>query len=553
MLKHLSIQNYALIAQLEMNFEQGFSVITGETGAGKSIILGALALALGQRVDSKTIKENADKCVIEVYFDIKEYALHDFFENNELDYDETCIIRREILSNGKSRSFVNDTPITLTALKELGAQLIDIHSQHENLLLSNPLFQLTILDIVAKNNNMLANYQAAFKTFIALTTELETLVLNAEKYKTEKDYLQFQFSQLEEAHLQKDEQTELEEELELLTHSEEIKAQLEKAKSLLQQDEQGILPSLKETINAIKKITSFLPSEKETEERLSSCYIELKDIVQEVETKQLSVDFDPQRQEYIQQRLDLIYSLQKKHKATSIDELLVLKDSFEKQLSRIESFDDEILALQKRVEETKTEVQNHANTLSKTRQNVIPDITHIVSTQLQQLGIPHVQFSITITQKQQWSLFGNDDVQFLFSSNKHTTPMPVSQIASGGEVSRLMLCLKALIANTSTLPTIIFDEIDTGVSGEIADKMGEIMKQMSASIQVISITHLPQIAAKGNKHYKVFKKHEEKSTSTHIKKLTEQERIQEIAQMLSGSTLTEAAIKNAEALLFPNN
>lgn len=551
MLKQLSIQNYALIERLEITFEQGFSVITGETGAGKSIILGALALALGQRADSKTIKENADKCVIEVYFDIKEYALHDFFENNELDYDETCIIRREILLNGKSRSFVNDTPITLTALKELGAQLIDIHSQHENLLLSNPLFQLTILDIVAKNNKILTTYQEAYKTYKILTNELETLILNAEKDKTDKEYLQFQFSQLDDAHLQKEEQPELEEELELLTHSEEIKAQLEKAQNLLQQDEQGILPLLKETVTAIKKITSFLPSEKETEERLSSCYIELKDIVQEVEAKQQSIDFDPQRQEFIQQRLDMIYSLQKKHKATSIEELLALKDSFEKQLSRIESFDDEIVALRKKVEETKIAVQNQTNTLSQTRQNIVSDITNTVTAQLQQLGIPHVQFSITITQKQQWSLFGNDDVQFLFSSNKHTTPMPVNQIASGGEVSRLMLCLKALIANTSTLPTIIFDEIDSGVSGEIADKMGEIMKQMSSNIQVISITHLPQIAAKGSKHYKVYKKHEEKSTSTHIKQLTEQERIQEIAQMLSGSTLTEAAVKNAEALLFP--
>ena len=549
MLKQLSIQNYALIDQIEIHFENGFSVITGETGAGKSIILGALSLVLGQRADSKTIRENADKCIIEAFFDLKGYPLELFFENNEFDYQETCIIRREILANGKSRSFVNDTPIVLNLLKELGVQLIDIHSQHENLLLSNPLFQLNIVDIVAQNNATLSTYQEAFKIYKALKTALTDLLLTAEKNSADKDYLQFQFNQLEEAKLIEEEQAMLEEELEMLTHAEEIKTHLERAGLLFQQDEQGILPFLKETLNSIRKVVSFIPSEKEMEDRLSSSYIELKDILQEIEAKQQLIEFEPEKLGYIQQRLDLIYSLQKKHKVNTVEELILLKNEVENQLDRIESYDEEIATLHKKLHHAELEVNDLAEVLSKTRKKISPQISDTIITQLRQLGIPNVQFSIVFSKKEECTLSGKDEVQFLFSSNKHSTPMPVAQIASGGEVSRLMLSLKALIANTSTLPTIIFDEIDTGVSGDIADKMANIMKQISIGIQVISITHLPQIAAKGDTHYKVFKKHEEKSTSTHITRLTEEERVQEIAQMLSGSTLTEAAINNAQALL----
>ena len=549
MLQQLHIQNYALIEHIEIDFVSGFSVVTGETGAGKSIILGALGLLLGQRADSKSIKEGCDKCIIEAVFDISDYPLSNFFEENELDYQNNCIIRREIHANGKSRSFVNDTPIGVNQLKELGAKLIDVHSQHENLLLSNPQFQLNIVDTVAQNSELLKNYQQVFNEYKKLKNELSELLATAEKSASDKDYLQFQYTQLNDARLQSDEQTALEEELKILSHSEEIKTNLSQIVSHINKDEQGVLSLLKECVQSMRKTVSFLPAEKELEERLSACYIEIKDLVQEVENKENTIEYSPEKLEFIQQRLDLIYTLQKKHKVSTVEELLRLQNEFATQLSRIDSFDEDIAALKKKIEAKECEVEKLANELSEKRKQAIPKIIEQITKQLQELGMPQVQFDIVLNDKSEWTVSGRDDAQFLFSSSKHISPKPVSQIASGGEISRLMLGLKSLIANMGGLPTIIFDEIDTGVSGEIADKMASIMQQMSQAMQVISITHLPQIAAKGDQHYKVFKKHDTDSTATHITQLSAAERIQEIAQMLSGAMLTDAAILNAKELL----
>lgn len=549
MLKTLHISNYALISEINIGFSAGFSVITGETGAGKSIIIGALSLILGQRAESRFIKEGEEKAVVEAEFDIRDYHLEHFFEKNELDYQpEQCIIRREITASGKSRAFINDTPVSLQVLREISAKLIDIHSQHENLLLSDDQYQLQVVDNMAQNTSILKQYQQHFTQWKNLQTQLYHLQKTADKQLSELDYMKFQFQQLEAAQLSENEQNELEMELETLSHTEEIKQELQKAGFLLT-DEQMSLALLKEAIDAVGRIKNYISEDENWHERLESVYIELKDIAQEIINFEERIDFQPERLQWIEQRLNEIYSLEKKFKLNSISELLLLKEKLKAELQHIESYDEEIGTLQKKIAESYENVQLQAELLTKSRSNAIEPIENFLKEQLSRLGMPNIRFKIEITEAGEFSETGKDMVQFLFSANKNQSLQPVAQIASGGEVSRLMLSIKSLMAHRAGLPTIIFDEIDTGVSGEIAHRMAEIMKDMSKSIQVIAITHLPQIAAKGNRHYRVFKDDSGETTLTHISELGKEERILEIAQMLSGENVTEVALGNAKELL----
>jgi len=549
MLKTLHISNYALISEINIGFSSGFSVITGETGAGKSIIIGALSLILGQRAESRFIKEGEEKAVVEAEFDIRDYHLEHFFEKNELDYQpEQCIIRREITASGKSRAFINDTPVSLQVLREISAKLIDIHSQHENLLLSDDQYQLQVVDNMAQNTSILKQYQQHFTQWKNLQTQLYHLQKTADKQLSELDYMKFQFQQLEAAQLSENEQNELEMELETLSHTEEIKQELQKAGFLLK-DEQMSLALLKEAIDAVGRIKNYISEDENWHERLESVYIELKDIAQEIINFEERIDFQPERLQWIEQRLNEIYSLEKKFKLNSISELLLLKEKLKAELQHIESYDEEIDTLQKKIAKSYENVQLQAELLTKSRSNAIEPIENFLKEQLSRLGMPNIRFKIEITEAGEFSETGKDMVQFLFSANKNQSLQPVAQIASGGEVSRLMLSIKSLMAHRAGLPTIIFDEIDTGVSGEIAHRMAEIMKDMSKSIQVIAITHLPQIAAKGNRHYRVFKDDSGETTLTHISELGKEERILEIAQMLSGENVTEVALGNAKELL----
>lgn len=549
MLKTLHISNYALISEINIGFSSGFSVITGETGAGKSIIIGALSLILGQRAESRFIKEGEEKAVVEAEFDIRDYHLEHFFEKNELDYQpEQCILRREITASGKSRAFINDTPVSLQVLREISAKLIDIHSQHENLLLSDDQYQLQVVDNMAQNTSILKQYQQHFTQWKNLQTQLYHLQKTADKQLSELDYMKFQFQQLEAAQLSENEQNELEMELETLSHTEEIKQELQKAGFLLT-DEQMSLALLKEAIDAVGRIKNYISEGENWHERLESVYIELKDIAQEIINFEERIDFQPERLQWIEQRLNEIYSLEKKFKLNSISELLLLKEKLKAELQHIESYDEEIDTLQKKIAKSYENVQLQAELLTKSRSNAIEPIENFLKEQLSRLGMPNIRFKIEITEAGEFSETGKDMVQFLFSANKNQSLQPVAQIASGGEVSRLMLSIKSLMAHRAGLPTIIFDEIDTGVSGEIAHRMAEIMKDMSKSIQVIAITHLPQIAAKGNRHYRVFKDDSGETTLTHISELGKEERILEIAQMLSGENVTEVALGNAKELL----
>ena len=549
MLKTLHISNYALISEINIGFNSGFSVITGETGAGKSIIIGALSLILGQRAESRFIKEGEEKAIVEAEFDIRDYRLEHFFEINELDFHpEQCIIRREITASGKSRAFINDTPVSLQLLRELSAKLIDIHSQHENLLLSDDQYQLQVVDNMAQNASILKQYQQYYSQWKNLQTQLSQLQKTADKQLSELDYLKFQFQQLEEAHLSENEQDDLEMELETLSHTEEIKQELQKAVFLLT-DEQKSLVLLKEVIDAVGRIKSYISEGENWHKRLESVYIELKDIAQEITSLEENIDFHPDRLEWVDQRLNEIYTLEKKFKLSSISELLSLKENLKVELQHIESFDEEIDALKKKIAEAHKNVQQQAELLTKSRLNAVEPIEKFLKEQLSRLGMPNIQFKVEITDAAEFSETGKDTVQFLFSANKNQSLQPVAQIASGGEVSRLMLSIKSLMAHRAGLPTIIFDEIDTGVSGEIAHRMAEIMKEMSKNMQVIAITHLPQIAAKGNQHYRVFKDDSGKTTQTHINLIDREERIWEVAQMLSGENVTEVALGNAKELL----
>lgn len=551
MLKSLYISNYALISELNISFDSGFSVITGETGAGKSIILGALSLILGQRADNKSIKVDAEKCVIEASFDISTYChLDDFFIQNDLDKsDANCVIRRELTNLGKSRAFINDTPVSLNQIRDLSNRLLDIHSQHENLLLSNEGYQLDVVDTVAQNSALLLSYRDVFTQWKSLQSELNLLKKTAEKQLADLDYVQFQFQQLTDASLLANEQQDLEMEQDTLSHAEEIKSELQKVQQLLV-EEHASLSMLKDSVTAISRIKNFIPDGESWFERLQSVFIEMKDVTAEMSSFEERVEFNPTRLEWVENRLSELFNLQKKYKVTSVQELITLRDGFGAQLQRIDSYDDEISALKEKIELALVDLKAQAQLLTDSRRAACTPIELHLIEQLTKLGMLNIQFQVAVSSLNDFSENGIDEVQFLFSANKNRAVQPVTQIASGGEISRVMLSIKSLIAHKSDLPTIIFDEIDTGVSGEIAHKMGEIMKSMSADMQVLTITHLPQIAAKGANHYRVYKDESGAQTQTHIVRLSAEDRIVELAQMLSGKNVTDAALRNARELLM---
>lgn len=551
MLQSIHIQNYALIESLDIDFHPGFSVITGETGAGKSIILGAIGLLVGQRADIKAIKNGANKCIVEARFNIASYALESFFEEHEMEYEEgECILRRELYASGKSRAFINDTPATLTQMKELGEKLIDVHSQHQNLLLNHEDFQLSILDILANDEKELQTYQELYSDYKKVCRELAHIQEQAEKNRQDEDYIRFQVEQLEEANLQNGEQEELEQEAETLSHAEEIKASLYKADQLMASGDMTLLSATKECLQTLQGISRVYGQTQEWIERLDSCYIELKDLSQEIASASDDVEFNPTRLDFVNDRLNLIYSLQQKHRVSSVDELIRLAEEYRTKLDAITSYDETIRDLQKKKEAFYAKLLSVAATLTNLRQDAAKEIEQQMQAYLIPLGMPNVRFAVELTSKKEPDSKGMDHVTFLFSANKNGVLQNVASIASGGEIARVMLSLKAMIAGAVKLPTIIFDEIDTGVSGSIAEKMALIMEEMGqADRQVISITHLPQIAARGKNHYKVYKEDTEVGTNSHIRPLNEEERINEIANMLSGAILTEAALNNAKALL----
>lgn len=550
MLKHLYIKNFTLIDTLDIELYPGFSVITGETGAGKSIILGAIGLLLGQRADSKTIKQGADKCIIEAHFDLSRYDMQPFFTENDIEYDtEDCIIRRELTATGKSRAFVNDTPVQLAMLKELGERLVDIHSQHQNLLLNKQDFQLNVVDILANDSNELDAYRQIYSDYRKAGQQLAQLREDIERNRQNADFLQFQYQELTAANLHEGELEELEQKSDTMTHSEDIKSALYTADNALQGEDTGVIRSLRSSISALSSISSVFPDAKELAERMDSAYIELKDISAEISSHLESIDFDPAELDKINNRLDKLYDLQKKYRAERIEDLIAIRDELHLKLNNIENSDEALEALQQKVETLRADVEKRAGILTKLRTKAASLIEKDMQKRLAALGMPNVRFSIAIDKEEPGSS-GQDKVSFLFSANTSTPLQPVSQVASGGEIARVMLSLKAMISGAVKLPTIIFDEIDTGVSGKMAEKMAEIMQEMgSHDRQVISITHLPQIAALGSTHYKVSKKETAQGTTTGMTMLTADERVREIAQMLSGSDVSEAAIQNARELL----
>ena len=550
MLRQLYIRNYALIDELDMEFRSGFSVMTGETGAGKSIILGAIGLLLGQRADSKTVKMGTEKCVIEAHFDLSRYGMQPFFEENDIEFDANdTIIRRELTSAGKSRAFINDTPVALTMLKELGERLVDVHSQHQNLLLNKQDFQLNVVDVIAQDTKELSDYQQAFVRYHDLKKEEERVRQEIEQGRQAQDFLQFQYEELTNAKLVDGEQEELEQRSETMTHSEDIKTALYEAENALQGDERSIVGSLKKATSALQGIERVYPDVAELAERLNSCYIELKDVAGEVSGALEDVDFDPAELDSVNARLDKLYDLEKKYKVDSVAELIALQQDLGRKLSNIENSDEALAELERQAAAAMKEAQAKADVLTKMRKQAAKTIEQQMQSRLVPLGMPHVRFQIVI-ESSPLSRDGQDNVSFLFSANTSTPLQPVSQVASGGEIARVMLSLKAMISGTVKLPTIIFDEIDTGVSGKIAEQMAQMMAEMGRNErQVISITHLPQIAALGTTHYKVYKEETPQGTTSHMQMLTDDERVGEIAQMLSGSDVTEAAIQNAKELL----
>lgn len=549
MLQSLSIQNYALINHLKIDFSDGFSVITGETGSGKSILLGALSLVLGQRSEGNILKDKEKKCIIEGEFLIEKYNLQQFFNEQGLDYEPETLIRREILPGGKTRAFVNDTPVNLKTLKELGLRLIDIHSQNQNLILGSFEYQVGIIDTYAQNSSILESYQSKYKNFLKLKRELKSQEEIAAKEKSDLDYFQFQLEQLIDANLTEGEQSELETELETLTHAEDIKSGLYQACELLSEGDSSVIIQLKEARQSISKILHVYSNADSYSERLESSLIELQDLAQELERSNESIEFDPARIDYLNQRLDVIYTLQQKHHVDSVDDLIKIREDLKVKVGKIESSDALIDDLKKQLSIQKEELAQAAANLTNSRAKAIPQIENTIINQLILLGISNANFKVKIENSEEFHQLGADQVNFLFSANKNGNLEEVQKVASGGELSRLMLSIKYLISSSTALPSIVFDEIDTGVSGEIADKMGGMMNQMAENIQVISITHLPQIAGKGTYHYKVYKTDDEHETYSNIVLLNKQERIEELAKMLSGSDLTQAALENAKVLL----
>ena len=550
MLKHLYIRNYALIDELDIDFPAGFSVITGETGAGKSIILGAIGLLVGNRADIKSIKPGAKKCVIEAQFGIAGYGLEPLFTDNDIDFDpDECIVRRELSATGKSRSFVNDSPAPLQFLRQLGDKLIDIHSQHQNLLLQKEDFQLGVVDIIAHDDKQKELYSKSFNEYEKARKALTDLQKSIEKARENEEFLRFQYNELQTAQLSDGIQEELEQESAALSHSEDIKSALFNADNILNADVDGIVGRAGEAADALHGIESVYPKVKELADRLDSAKVELADIAADVSADSDNVDFDPARLDEVNARLDNIYSLEQKHHVNTVAELIKIRDEIEKQLDGIDDGDNQLGELQKRVDDTSAACKKEATKLSALRKKAATEVEKQMSSRLIPLGMPNVRFKVDI-QKKELSADGTDRILFLFSANKSTDLMPVAEVASGGEIARVMLSLKAMISGAVNLPTIIFDEIDTGVSGAIASKMAQLMKEMAdAGRQVIAITHLPQIAAMGEAHYKVEKEETDTGTTSHMRRLTDDERISAIAAMLSGDNITEAALQNARELM----
>ena len=550
MLKQLYIRNFTLIDELDIKLHPGFSVITGETGAGKSIILGAIGLLLGQRADSKSLKNNAEKCVVEAHFDLSKYNLQPFFEENDIDFDAAdTIIRRELTTAGKSRAFINDCPVTVQELKELGEQLVDVHSQHQNLLLQKHDFQLSVVDIIAGDDKELAAYRQAYSEYREAARKLEEMRREMEQNRQNADMLQFQFDELSAARLTDGEQEELEQQSETMTHAEDIKGALYTADNALQGEGIGVVSSLHSAISALRSIANVLPAAQELTERMDSTYIELKDVAQEVGSCLERIDFDPAELDQINNRLDRLYELQRKYRVETVGELIGLRDDLQQKLAAIENSDDTLQELEAQCAKLEEQCRKLADKLTQKRKTGAQQIEQEMLGRLMPLGMPNVRFAITV-EPAEIGATGQDKVQFLFSANTSTPLQPVAQVASGGEIARVMLSLKAMISGAVKLPTIIFDEIDTGVSGRVAEQMARMMQEMGlADRQVISITHLPQIAALGATHYKVTKTESATGTVSNMQELTAEERITEIAQMLSGSSITAAAIQNAKELL----
>ncbi len=549
MLRSLTIENFALIDALRIDFSEGLNTITGETGAGKSLLLGALSLVLGGKGDVAALRDKEKNCVIEAEFGVNGYGLEPFFEENDIDYAEVSTLRRVINPAGKSRFYVNDLPVGVTELKELGARLIDVHSQHQTLLLANNRFQIDLIDSVAGHDDLLASYRADFSALRAARKELYDLRAKKEEGLKEEEYLRFQAQQLAEAKLREGEQEELEALLNELTHAAEIREVLAQADALLSDDQAGILPGLKTIDSAFSKLAAVFPKAGELAERVRSAALELKDIAADVAAEAERVDLDPEKLERTEQRLDLLYSLQQKHRVSDVTNLVTLYEDILNQLARSEGFDVRIDELETDIARLQSSAAKNAEKISKNRRGVAGKVEKYVVETCAQLGMPNVRFSAEITPGGELGADGTDSVRFLFTANKNAPLQPVEQVASGGEMSRLMMALKSLVARHRQLPTLIFDEIDTGISGEIAHRMGEIIWSLAAHLQVINITHLPQVASKGDHHYLVYKEDDARATNTRIRKLTAEERVTEIAKMLSGSGISNAAVEQARLLL----
>ena len=550
MLRNLHIRNYALIEALDLEFFEGFSVITGETGAGKSILLGAIGLLTGQRAETAAIRTGAAKCIVEGTFDVSGYGLEELFEENEIEYDAECIVRREIAATGKSRAFINDTPVSLVILKQLGERLIDIHSQHQNLLLNSEDFQLGVLDTLSTDKLVKEKYAEAYRHYREVSAQLEKLRAQLTGDQGDEDYIRFQLQQFDEWRLQEGEQEELEQELEVLTHAEEIKESLYRISAALSGDEGGQTSALRSTTSALRSLINLYPAAEEWHERMESLYIELKDIASEVADAEERLTFDPERQAWVEGRLDTIYSAQQKHRVSSVAELLKIEQRFRDTLDRIDDSAERIAAMEKQKEAAHAALIEAGTKLTTQRAAVGEAFEEDIVARLIELGMPNTRFAVSIAPRRQPDATGVDSVAFLFSANKNAALQNIAEVASGGEISRIMLSLKSIIAAAKALPTLIFDEIDTGVSGTIAARMADIMADIAGhGRQVISITHLPQIAAKGAAHYKVYKEDTADATISHIRPLSTDERISELAQMMSAGTLTEAAINNAREML----
>jgi len=549
MLIKLYVQNYVFIRELDLSLNKGLTVITGETGAGKSILLGALSLILGARADVSALLDKSSKCVVEGTFRIKGYGLEEFFQKNDLDYDDNTIIRREINPAGKSRAFINDIPVTLNILKELGDRLIDIHSQHENLMLNENIFQLNVIDSFAGNLALRNEYRRVYNEYRRLEKEYNELKEKSEKNQADLEYYQFQLNQLLEAKIVPGEQEELEKEQELLEHAEEIKASLNMAVSLLSSEEASVLGMLAEVKQLMGKLRTYLPAADTLAERVNSAYIELDDILSETEKLLAGISDNPERLKVVNERLDLLNSLVHKHRVKNSDELIIKTGELNKLVSSIVSSDERLEQLEKEIAKKYEEMKLLGEQLSGKRKEVIPEMEQKITSMLRQLGMPHARFRVELSKMPAWSSTGNDRADFLFSANREVPPENITKVASGGELSRVMLSLKSMLSSAGNLPTIIFDEIDAGVSGEVADKVGKILAEMGKNMQVINITHLPQVAARGQTHFHVFKDDTGKTTVTRIKLLRDDERVMEIAKLLSGSEVTETAVKNARELL----